>query len=312
MPIHDDMTSVIGKTPLVRLNRMAQGLPATVLVKLETMNPTSSVKDRIGLGMVEAGERAGAIGPGSILVEATSGNTGIALACVGAVRGYRVILTMPETMSVERRRLLQAFGAELQLTPGPEGMTGAVARAEEIVAENPKAVLMRQFANPANPRTHHETTASEIWDDTNGVVDVFVAGVGTGGTITGVAGRIKSQWNSSLHAVAVEPKDSPVLSGGRPGPHRIQGIGAGFVPEILDRELIDEVVSVSTDDAATAAQRLAREEGIFCGVSAGANVHAACEIAARPDMQGKTIVTIICDTGERYLSTWLFEETAAG
>lgn len=311
MPIYADMTSVIGKTPLVRLNRIAAELPGTVLVKLETMNPTGSVKDRIGLGMVEAGEQAGVIGPGSILVEATSGNTGIALACVGAVRGYRVILTMPETMSVERRRLLQAFGAELQLTPGPEGMTGAVARAEEIVAENPNAVLMRQFANPANPDTHHATTADEIWRDTEGQVDVFVAGVGTGGTITGVTRRIRSEWNPALHAVAVEPVDSPVLSGGSPGPHRIQGIGAGFIPEILDRELVNEVVQVSTDDAAVTSRRLAREEGIFCGVSAGANVHAACTIAARPEMQGKTIVTIICDTGERYLSTWLFEETAS-
>ncbi|TVQ27716.1 MAG: cysteine synthase A [Spirochaetaceae bacterium] len=310
MPIHDDMTSVIGSTPLVRLNRISAGLPGTVLVKLETMNPTSSVKDRIGLGMVQAGERAGVIGPGSVLVEATSGNTGIALACVGAVRGYKVILTMPETMSVERRRLLQAFGAQLELTPGPEGMTGAVARAEEIVAENPRAVLMRQFANPANPLTHHQTTADEIWKDTNGTVDVFVAGVGTGGTITGVAGRIKTEWKPSLYSVAVEPGDSPVLSGGRPGPHRIQGIGAGFVPETLDRTVVDEVIQVTTDDAARTARRLAQEEGIFSGVSAGANVWAACELASRAEMQDKTIVTIICDTGERYLSTWLFEETA--
>ncbi len=310
MPVHDDMTSVIGSTPLVRLNRISAGLPGTVLVKLETMNPTSSVKDRIGLGMVQAGERAGIIGTGSVLVEATSGNTGIALACVGAVRGYQVILTMPETMSVERRRLLQAFGAHLELTPGPEGMTGAVARAEEIVAENPRAVLMRQFANPANPLTHHQTTADEIWTDTNGAVDAFVAGVGTGGTITGVAGRIKTEWKPSLYSVAVEPGDSPVLSGGRPGPHRIQGIGAGFVPEILDRTLVDEVIQVTTDDAARTARRLAQEEGIFSGVSAGANVWAACELAARAEMQDKTIVTIICDTGERYLSTWLFEETA--
>jgi cysteine synthase A len=307
MNIAEDMTKLVGRTPLVRLNRVTDGVQATVLGKLESHNPLASVKDRIGLAMVEAAERDGTLGPDAVLVEATSGNTGIALAYVGAVKGYRVILTMPDTMSIERRRLLKALGAELVLTPGPEGMNGAVERAREIVGSTPGAMLMRQFENAANPAVHETTTGEEIWSDTDGEVDFFVAGVGTGGTITGVARSIKPK-KSAFRAVAVEPEAAAVLSGGRPGPHKIQGIGAGFVPEVLDRGTIDEVLTVTAEDAAATARRLAKEEGILCGISAGANVWAALEVAKRSENAGKTIVTIICDTGERYLSTWLFDE----
>lgn len=307
MPVANNITELIGNTPMVRLNRLVTGIDATVLVKLESHNPLSSVKDRIGLSMVEAAEEDGALKPGSTIVEATSGNTGIALAYVGAVKGYRVVLTMPDTMSTERRRLLKALGADLVLTPGHEGMNGAVAEAEKIVSSTEGAILMRQFANSANPRVHRETTAEEVWRDTNGGVDVFVAGVGTGGTITGTGSRLKEK-KPSVRAVAVEPDGSPVLSGGNPGPHRIQGIGAGFVPEVLDRSVIDEIITVSAENAADTTRRLAKEEGILCGVSAGANVFAALEVARRDTNRGKTVVTVICDTGERYLSTWLFEE----
>ncbi|MFW5744146.1 MAG: cysteine synthase A [Spirochaetota bacterium] len=312
MPIARDMTELIGRTPMVRLNRLGRDpagrdLPGRVVVKLENFNPASSVKDRIGLAMIEAAERNGTLTVDSVIVEATSGNTGIALAYVGAVKGYRVILTMPDTMSVERRRLLAAFGAQIELTPGAEGMSSAVARAQEIVDTTPGAILASQFRNPANPAAHRDTTAEEIWADTEGEVDIFVAGVGTGGTITGVGSRLKER-KPSVTAIAVEPDSSAVLSGGRPGPHKIQGIGAGFVPEVLDRSVVDEVIRVSADDATTTARELARREGILGGVSAGANVRAALEVARRPESEGKTIVTVICDTGERYLSTWLYEE----
>ena len=307
MPIAHDMTELIGRTPMVRLNRIASDLTGRVVVKLENFNPGSSVKDRIALAMVEAAEADGALGPGSIIVEATSGNTGIALAYIGAVKGYRVILTMPDTMSIERRRLLRAFGAELELTPGPSGMNAAVARAEEIVAENPGAIMASQFRNPANPKAHRRTTAEEIWADTDGAVDILVAAVGTGGTITGAGGRLK-ELKPSIKAIAVEPDTSAVLSGGSPGPHKIQGIGAGFVPPVLDRSVIDEIIQVSSADATRISRRLASEEGILCGVSAGANVWAALQVARRPENRNKTIVTVICDTGERYLSTWLFDE----
>ncbi|MFP4113575.1 MAG: cysteine synthase A [Spirochaetota bacterium] len=307
MGIAHDMTELIGNTPMVELNRLGRDLPGRVVVKLENYNPASSVKDRIGLSMIEAAEAEGTLKPGSTIVEATSGNTGIALAYVGAVRGYRVVLTMPDTMSVERRRLLRAFGAELELTPGPDGMSGAVARAQELVNQNADAILASQFRNPANPRVHRETTAEEIWKDTEGSVDIFVAGVGTGGTITGVGTRLK-ELKPSVTAIAVEPAGSPVLSGGKAGPHKIQGIGAGFVPDVLDRSVIDEVVTVTADDATTVARSLASREGILGGVSAGANVWAALQVARRSENEGKTIVTVICDTGERYLSTWLFEE----
>ncbi len=307
MPVANDMTALIGRTPMVRLNRLGRDLPGRVVVKLENFNPASSVKDRIGLAMIEAAERDGTLTEDSVIVEATSGNTGIALAYVGAVKGYRVILTMPDTMSVERRRLLAAFGAQIELTPGAEGMSSAVARAQEIVDTTPGAILASQFRNPANPAAHRETTAEEIWADTEGEVDVFVAGVGTGGTITGVGSRLKER-KPSVTAIAVEPDSSPVLSGGRPGPHKIQGIGPGFVPEVLDRSVVDEVIRVSADDATSTARELARREGILGGVSAGANVRAALEVARRPENEGKTIVTVICDTGERYLSTWLYEE----
>jgi len=305
--IAKDMTELVGKTPMVQLNRLGAGLPGRVVVKLENFNPASSVKDRIGLAMIEAAERDGSLMPGSTIVEATSGNTGIALAYIGAVKGYKVILTMPDTMSSERRRLLQAFGADIQLTPGSDGMNGAVTRAQEIVAKTPGAVMASQFTNPANPEVHRRTTAEEIWRDTEGSVDVFVAAVGTGGTITGVGSRLK-QLKPEVIAVAVEPEGSAVLSGERPGPHKIQGIGAGFVPAVLDQSVIDEIMKVTSEDATTTTRRLAREEGILAGVSAGANVWAALEIAGRAENDGKLIVTVICDTGERYLSTWLFEE----
>jgi cysteine synthase len=307
MAIAHDMTELVGNTPLVRINRLAEGLPGQVVAKLENFNPASSVKDRIGLAMIEAAERDGSLKPGGVIVEATSGNTGIALAYVGAVKGYAVILTMPDTMTTERRRLLSAFGAQLELTPGADGMKGALARAQQIVDNTPNSILASQFKNPANPLVHRRTTAEEIWADTNGSVDVFVAGVGTGGTITGTGSRLK-ELKPELKAIAVEPDASPVLSGGEPGPHKIQGIGAGFVPDVLDRDVVDEVIRVTVEDATRTARELATKEGILGGVSAGANVWAALRVAGRPENAGKTVVTVICDTGERYLSTWLFEE----
>jgi cysteine synthase A len=308
--IADDITRLVGGTPLVRLHRIGQGLPGTVVVKVESFNPLSSVKDRIGLAMIEAAEGSGKIGPETVLVEPTSGNTGIALAFVAASRGYRLILTMPETMSVERRKLLAARGAELVLTPGAEGMPGAVQEATQIAISDPKYLLLQQFENPANPEIHRRTTAEELWNDTDGGIDVLVAGVGTGGTITGVAGAIKAR-KPSFRAVAVEPADSPVLSGGKPGPHKIQGIGAGFVPGVLRRDLLDEIIPVRNEDAGMIARRLAKEEGILAGISSGAALWAALQVAARPESAGKLIVALLPDTGERYLSTWLFEEQEA-
>ena len=307
MAIVDSITELIGRTPLVRLGRIAEGSGATILGKLESMNPAGSVKDRIGLAMIEAAEADGRLAPGSVVVEPTSGNTGIALAFVCAAKGYRCILTMPETMSVERRTLLRAYGAELVLTPGAEGMRGAIAKAEEIAEEIDGAFVPQQFQNPANPEAHRRTTAEEIWQDTGGEVDVLVAGVGTGGSITGVAEMIKER-RPSFRAVAVEPSDSPVLSGGVPGPHKIQGIGAGFVAAVLNTAIYDEVVTCTAEDAYAMSRRLAREEGILAGISAGANTWAALEVARRPESAGLTIVTFLCDTGERYLSTPLFDE----
>ncbi|HEY6909365.1 MAG TPA: cysteine synthase A [Myxococcales bacterium] len=309
MPIAADVTKLIGNTPMVRLPRLCAGLTADVVAKLESFNPCSSVKDRIGLSMIEAAERAGKIGPGTILLEPTSGNTGIGLAMVAASRGYKLVLTMPETMSVERRKFLAALGAKLVLTPGAEGMPGSIRRAQELAAADSRYFILQQFENPANPEVHERTTAEEIWRDTGGEVDVLVSGVGTGGTLTGVA-RVLKKRNPAFRAIAVEPTDSPVLSGGKPGPHKIQGIGAGFVPAVLDRALIDEVMQVGAEDAGRAARRLAREEGILAGVSGGAALHAALEVAARPQSAAKRIVVVIPDTGERYLSTWLFEENA--
>lgn len=304
--IANDITDLVGRTPLVRLNKLTQGLEADVVAKLESFNPCSSVKDRIGVAMIDVAERADHIGPGAVIIEPTSGNTGIALAFVCAVRGYRLVLTMPDTMSVERRRLLAALGAELVLTPGAEGMRGAISKAEELARETPQSFTPQQFSNPANPDIHRRTTAEEIWQDTDGQVDMLVAGVGTGGTITGVADVLKSR-KQSFRAIAVEPEGSPVLSGGKPGPHRIQGIGAGFVPDVLRTDLIDEVVTVSDDDAAATARRLAKEEGILAGISSGAAVRAALQVAGKPGNEGKLIVVILPDSGERYLSTWLFD-----
>jgi cysteine synthase A len=305
-----NITELIGRTPLVRLNRISDETGAEVLGKLESFNPGGSVKDRIGLAMIDAAERDGIIAPGrSTLVEPTSGNTGVALAMVAAARGYDLVLTMPDSMSLERRALLKAYGARLVLTPGAEGMTGAVDRAVELAGELGDAFVPQQFENPANPEVHGRTTAEEIWDDTGGEVDVFVAGVGTGGTLTGV-GRVLKQRRPGLLVVAVEPSDSQVLSGGPAGPHRIQGIGAGFVPKILDQEGYDEILTVSGDDAFGAARRLASEEGVLVGISAGANAWAAGELARRDGMHGKVVVTILCDTGERYLSTPLFADLA--
>ena len=305
MNIADDVTHAVGNTPLVRLTRMAEGCSALVAVKMESMNPCSSVKDRIGKAMIEAAEQQGRIGPRTIIIEATSGNTGVGLAFVCAARGYKLMLTMPETMSIERRKLLAAFGAEIVLTPGEEGMVGAVKQAEELVAATPDAFMPQQFKNPANPGAHRDTTAEEIWRDTDGEIDIFVAGVGTGGTLTGVADALKTR-KPQVKAVAVEPTTSAVLSGGQPGPHKIQGIGAGFVPDVLETDLIDEVIKVCDECAGTTARRLAKEEGILAGISSGANVFAALQVARRPENEGKMVVTIICDTGERYLSTWLF------
>lgn len=297
-----DVIGVVGNTPLVRLNRVTGGFGAAVYAKLESQNPLGCVKERIGVSMIQAAEEQGLIGPGATIVEPTSGNTGIALAMVCAVRGYRLILTMPETMSMERRKLLKHLGAELVLTPGAGGMKGAISKAEEILQNTPGAYMPNQFTNPANPDIHRKTTAEEIWRDTDGKVDIFVSGVGTGGTITGVAEVIKER-KPSFRAVAVEPEDSPVLSGGKPGPHKIQGIGAGFVPEVLNTAIIDEVITVSNEDAFETARQLGKEEGILCGISSGAAAWAALEIARRPENEGKQIVVVLPDTGERYLST---------
>jgi cysteine synthase A len=306
--VFSSVTELVGRTPLVRLRSLGAGLPGRIILKLESFNPASSVKDRIALAMVEAAERDGRLKPGVTLVEPTSGNTGIGLAWVAAAKGYKLLLTMPETMSLERRHLLKIFGAELVLTPGPEGMKGAINKARELVESNPAEYLMlQQFENPANPEVHRRTTAEEIWADTDGTVDILVAGVGTGGTITGIAEVLKAR-RPGFQAIAVEPSDSPVLSGGKPGPHKIQGIGAGFVPAVLKTELIDEVIQVRHEDAGDLARRLAREEGILAGISCGAALWAALQVAARPSSQGKNIVVIIPDTGERYLSTWLFEQ----
>lgn len=307
MPIATSMAELIGKTPMVRLNKLAQGLGATVVAKLESLNPGGSVKDRIAQAMIEEALAAGRITPESLIVEPTSGNTGIGLALICAIKGLKLVLTMPESMSIERRKLLAGYGATLVLTPAAQGMKGAIAKAAELVAATPGAYMPMQFENPANPQAHRLSTALEIWDDTAGQVDCFIAGVGTGGTVTGV-GQVLKQKKSGVRVVAVEPSDSPVLSGGAPGPHKIQGIGAGFVPSILDTSIYDEIMLVQAEDAFATARRLIREEGINCGISSGANAFAALTLAARPEMAGKMIVFIVCDTGERYLSTPLFAE----
>jgi cysteine synthase A len=302
--IFEEITSAIGFTPLVQINKLGSG-KATVLAKLESKNPCGSVKDRIAYSMIRAGEKEGLITPDTVVIEPTSGNTGIGLAFICAAKGYRLILTMPESMSIERRKILQLFGAELVLTPAERGMSGAVEKAEQLVAENSTAFMPQQFKNPANPQIHRETTAKEIWVDTDGKVDILVAGVGTGGTITGCGEALKEQ-NADLKVVAVEPKDSPVLSGGKPGPHKIQGIGAGFVPDVLNVDILDEVVQVSNEDAFETARQLASKEAILSGISGGANVRAAIELSQRPENEGKVIVTFICDTGERYISTEMY------
>jgi cysteine synthase A len=305
--IFSDITKTVGNTPLVRINRLTEGAKAEVLAKLESFNPMSSVKDRIGVAMIDAAEASGALKKGAVIIEPTSGNTGIALAFVCAARGYKLVLTMPDTMSLERRQLLKILGADIVLTEGAKGMRGAVEKAEELAKATPNSFLPQQFNNPSNPAIHRKTTAEEIWRDTDGNVDVFIAGVGTGGTITGV-GEVLKERNPAVKIVAVEPADSPVLSGGKPGPHKIQGIGAGFVPKVLNAKVIDEIIRVSNDDAGAIARKLARQEGIFVGISCGAAMYAALEVAARKESAGKTIVVILPDTGERYLSTWLFQE----
>ncbi|MFC8193271.1 cysteine synthase A [Cellulomonas sp. NPDC057328] len=305
--IYEDATALVGNTPLVRINKLTEGAGATVVGKLEFYNPANSVKDRIGVAIIDAAEKSGDLKPGGTIVEATSGNTGIALAFVGAARGYDVVLTMPETMSKERRALLRAFGAELILTPGSEGMKGAVNRANEIVAERPGAILARQFANEANPEVHRRTTAEEIWADTDGEIDILVAGIGTGGTITGV-GQVLKERKPGVQVVGVEPAESPILNGGAPGPHKIQGIGANFVPDILDTSVYDEIVDVDAETAVAWARRAAREEGLLVGISSGAALYAAAELAKRPENAGKLIVTIIPSFGERYLTSVLYAD----
>ena len=302
--IFEDITGAVGFTPLVQVNKLGSE-KATILAKLESKNPCGSVKDRIAYAMIKAGEKEGLINPDTVVVEPTSGNTGIGLAFMCAARGYRLILTMPESMSIERRKILQLFGAELVLTPAERGMSGAVERAEQLVAENSNAFIPQQFKNPANPQIHRETTAKEIWVDTDGQIDILVAGVGTGGTITGCGEALKEK-NNNLKVVAVEPKDSPVLSGGKPGPHKIQGIGAGFVPDVLNVDIIDEIIQVSNEDAFETARQLASQEAVLSGISGGANMRAAVELARRPENEGKVIVTFICDTGERYISTEMY------
>ena len=305
--IYEDATKTVGNTPLVRLNRLTAGINAQVLAKLEYFNPLGSVKDRIAVSMINDAEEHNLIDRDTVIVEPTSGNTGVGLAFVCAARNYKLIITMPETMSVERRQLLKILGAEVVLTPGAEGMVGAIRKAEEILADNPKAFMPQQFKNPSNPRAHRETTAEEIWRDTDGKVDIVVAGIGTGGTVTGIAQVIKSR-KPGAHIVGVEPEGSPVLSGGDPGPHRIQGVGAGFVPEILQTDLLDEIVCVADEDAGETARRLARSEGLLAGISSGAAVWAALEVARRPENNGKIVVAILPDTGERYLTTWVFNQ----
>ena len=305
--IYDDVTQLVGGTPLVRLNRLSEGLGATVAVKLEFYNPANSVKDRIGVAIIDAAEKSGALKPGGTIVEGTSGNTGIALAMVGAARGYKVILTMPETMSTERRVMLRAFGAEIVLTPGSEGMRGAVEKAQEIVANTENSIWAQQFANEANPEVHRRTTAEEIWEDTDGKVDIFVSGIGTGGTITGV-GQVLKERKPGVQIVAVEPKDSPILNGGTPGPHKIQGLGANFVPELLDTNVYDEVLDATLEDSVAVARDLGIKEGILGGISSGAIVWGALELAKRPENAGKLIVAVVCDFGERYISTVLYDD----
>jgi cysteine synthase A len=304
--IYENVSELVGRTPLVRLNRLTDGLGAQVVAKLEFYNPANSVKDRIGVAIIDAAEKSGELKPGGTIVEATSGNTGIALAMVGAARGYKVILTMPETMSTERRVMLRAYGAEIVLTPGSEGMAGAVARAKQIISETENAVAANQFANPANPAIHRATTAEEVWDDTDGKVDIFVAGIGTGGTISGVGPVLKSR-KPDVQIVGVEPIDSPLLTKGEAGPHKIQGIGANFIPEILDRESYDEIIDVTIDDSVRVARELGTQEGILGGISSGAIIWAALELAKRPENSGKLIVAVVCDFGERYISTVLFD-----
>jgi len=309
--IFENVLGLIGRTPLVRITKLAEGIDAMVAGKMECMNPCGSVKDRIALSMIEAAEKDGKLKPGDIIVEPTSGNTGIGLAFVGAAKGYRVILTMPDSMSIERRNLLVMLGAEVVLTPSIEGMPGAICKAEELVRSTPNAFIPQQFENPANPDVHRRTTGEEIWADTDGAVDIFVAGVGTGGTLTGVGGLLKER-KPDAQVIAVEPAASPVLAGGRAGPHKIQGIGAGFVPGVLDTDIIDEIIPVTNDAAAETAIALAQKEGILCGISAGANVWAALQVARRPENKGKLIVTVICDTGERYLTVPFVQEIAKG
>jgi cysteine synthase A len=307
--IAPDITALVGHTPLVAINRIGAGLPGRIVAKLESFNPCASVKDRIGLAMIEAAERDGRIKPDTILLEPTSGNTGIGLAFVAAVRGYRLVLMMPDTMSMERRKMLKAFGAELILTPGGEGMPGAIRRVKELAESDPRYLVLEQFSNPANPDVHRRTTAEEIWKDTDGQVDIFVSGVGTGGTLTGVGEVIKPR-KPSFRIVAVEPSASPVLSGGKPGPHKIQGLGAGFVPDVLRKDLIDEVITVSNEASGAMARRLAKEEGIISGISCGAAMEGAVAVAGREENRGALIVVVLPDSGERYLSTWLFEDQA--